>query len=722
LHSRKKSRIDSSSVSGDDGKDSHQSQRSASITAADQIDTADAELEASSVATSSKTAEGKRVWDKKNICLFCQKAMVNIARHFAAVHSQENDVITFMGIEKGTKPRKAIIRDLVKRGNFKHNCNVIRHGKGNIVVRKRPSRATATSEYLPCDKCLGFFSKKMLSQHAATCSNGTEDAASSSWHNRKGVRSRGAMLLPCPSYASDGLKKKVLARMTADDIFEAVKNDQLIIDFGNKQFEKLGHLAHQLRYISNQLRELGRFLLELRKLSPKKELEDFLYPGEYKNIVQAARALGGFNSETNMFQTPSLPLKIGFSLKKCVGILKGKHIIAQNEEGKTNLKDFLEIMEINWNVDVSSSALNSLSTKKWNNPCRLPVAEDVNTFNKFIKRKQAQLRIMVSDSPSKKVFDDLCKSTLANIISFNRRRVGEVERIQLATYQTCLSGSEEMQPEVFDSLSQTEKILVKSLKRIEIRGKRGRKVPVLLTEDMRCSIDILIEHRHLSGVDESNVYLFPKQGIEGHFRGANALHNLAIESGALFPKNLTSTRLRKHIATMSQIVNLKNNELDLLAGFMGHDIRVHREYYRLPENTLQLAKVSKLLFALEKGNSKDIKGRSLDEIDVNDRFSGGESSEDSDDAIDNPVQEPVKKKIKKAKASCTFTERKKGTKRPWSKEEKCVVLKFFSKSIQIKAVPGKVDCLKCIDANKVLSGRSWSDVKFCVYNAIKKLP
>lgn len=45
------------------------------------------------------------------------------------------------------------------------------------------------------------------------------------------------------------------------------------------------------------------------------------------------------------------------------------------------------------------------------------------------------------------------------------------------------------------------------------------------------------------------------------------------------------------MATMSKVLNLKDNELDDLADFLGHDIRAHRQYYRLPEGTLQLAKI-----------------------------------------------------------------------------------------------------------------------------------
>jgi hypothetical protein len=66
------------------------------------------------------------------------------------------------------------------------------------------------------------------------------------------------------------------------------------------------------------------------------------------------------------------------------------------------------------------------------------------------------------------------------------------------------------------------------------------------------------------------------------------------------------------------VVNLRDHELDVLADFMGHDIRIHREFYRLPQETYQAAKVSKLLLALEKGNLTNIRGKTLDEITVSD--------------------------------------------------------------------------------------------------------
>ncbi len=42
------------------------------------------------------------------------------------------------------------------------------------------------------------------------------------------------------------------------------------------------------------------------------------------------------------------------------------------------------------------------------------------------------------------------------------------------------------------------------------------------------------------------------------------------------PENVRCTKLRKHLATLSQLLDLKHNELEQLANHMGHDVTVHR--------------------------------------------------------------------------------------------------------------------------------------------------
>ncbi|CAB1443445.1 unnamed protein product, partial [Pleuronectes platessa] len=114
-----------------------------------------------------------------------------------------------------------------------------------------------------------------------------------------------------------------------------------------------------------------------------------------------------------------------------------------------------------------------------------------------------------------------------------------------------------------------------------------------------------------------------------HFRGSDCLRCFANACGAKCPKSLTSTKLRKHAATLSTVLNMTDTEMDQLANFLGHDIRIHREFYRLPEKTLQLAKISKVLMALEQGRLAEFHGKNLDEIgiDPNEKVQGSDEED-----------------------------------------------------------------------------------------------
>ena len=155
---------------------------------------------------------------------------------------------------------------------------------------------------------------------------------------------------------------------------------------------------------------------------------------------------------------------------------------------------------------------------------------------------------------------------------------------------------------------------------IEIRGKRGRKVPILLTKEVKRAIDVLLAKWSEVGIYPENPYLFAVTGKQslGHLRPWECLRKVATceELDLEKPEAVTSTKLRKYVATVSQILDLQKNELDWLARHLGHDIRVHREYYRLHDSTIELAKVGKLLYTVDEGKASQWAGRSLDEIDL----------------------------------------------------------------------------------------------------------
>lgn len=240
----------------------------------------------------------------------------------------------------------------------------------------------------------------------------------------------------------------------------------------------------------------------------------------------------------------------------------------------------------------------------------MPLTQDIEKLNDYLQRSAESAFQELSQNTSEGNYACLTKLTMTRIILFNRRRVGEVSKMPLKNFlqRDDSYTSDEL------GLSAYEKSLCKYFTRVELKGKRGRKVAVLLNPDITKALEMLIEKRAQCGVLQENEFLFAIPKCSSYYRGHDCLKRFAAECGATHPEYLRSTQLRKQVATTSQILNLKNNELDQLADFLGHNINVHREYYRLPEATIQVTKISKLLLALEKGKLTELKGKSLDEI------------------------------------------------------------------------------------------------------------
>jgi hypothetical protein len=132
---------------------------------------------------------------------------------------------------------------------------------------------------------------------------------------------------------------------------------------------------------------------------------------------------------------------------------------------------------------------------------------------------------------------------------------------------------------------------------------------------MISALETLIEMRDAVGIKSD--YLFMQKGCLLPLRGHDCVRKLANQCKPdLFNILMRSTNLRKQLATMSQILNLSLRDQDMLAKFMGHDLCVHREYYRLPQSTLEVAKVAKILHAINEGKLASVKDSSLDELQL----------------------------------------------------------------------------------------------------------
>ena len=119
------------------------------------------------------------------------------------------------------------------------------------------------------------------------------------------------------------------------------------------------------------------------------------------------------------------------------------------------------------------------------------------------------------------------------------------------------------------------------------------------------AVKLLLKERPTS-IPKSNKYWFAwaSKGSVEHLHGWDCvLPNVKKLKEIKKPEEMTSMKLRKNIATITQTTALMEVNVDWLACCLGHDIRIHRQFNQLHESTMELAKVSKLLLAVDSRNT-----------------------------------------------------------------------------------------------------------------------
>nr|XP_055064530.1 uncharacterized protein LOC129447001 isoform X1 [Misgurnus anguillicaudatus] len=662
-----------------------------------------------------------RSYNKKQYCLYCSKPYAKMARHLEFVHRNEVEVAKAVAFPKRSKERRVQLNLLRKKGNFAHNTDVVRKGEGEMIACYRPKKCKNPKEFIHCIHCQGLYNKLSLWKHIKNCPLKPKDDDA---QGRKRVRSLCALKTPVGLEVSKGFKK-VLSLMNYDEVSRVIHSDRCIMQLGEHMFNRMGSDVTKHDYIRQKMREVGRLLLEARRITPLKTMEDFMIPANFKHVISAVKVVSGFDEEKNSYRIPSLALKLGHSLKKICSIVESNAMMYGDHERAECARDFRKVHQARWNEYISAGAITTLKEAKWNAPQIIPFTQDVKVLHAHLEKKRDKFLNKLKNCPSADSYAALAKVTLSQVILFNRRREGEVSRMLLSAFQS--RDSSELHEDIAICLSEFERKLCKHFTRVEIRGKRGRKVPVLLKPSLVSAMKLLVETREACGVPNENPFMFARSGAMSAYRGGECISKAARECGIKNPEALSSTRLRKHIATMSKILNLDENEADQLADFLGHDIRIHRQYYRLPEGTLQLAKMSKVLMAMEKGTLSSFKGKRLDdiEIDPNEQLEaeGDSMSSDEEDCSDLPqTTSPVPAETDQPSASQKDQGSSIPPKRKWEEVEVKAVEKHLMKFIKTCKVPGKQDCERCIQAEpEALKERTWTGVKNYVRNRITTL-
>ena len=502
----------------------------------------------------------------KHWCIICKQLKTQIARHLQT-HAEAPEIQALASLSTNEK-RKALTL-LRKKGDFVHTSS---HPQEPIKVVRTSKKIVSADDAKGCPHCLGLYSKQNLYKHIQRCAASSEKHIK--YQHTKAIDISLAQEIHSEN-AAPIFMEVIAPRMIKDSVGKQVLADPLIKLYGEKLISKHRDQKHLVTYVSTKTRELGRLVIEASKLDDSiKSLQDVLVPEKWDIFIKATQITAGFSVENNSFNTPSLALKISYSVKHVVGYVLIECIKHKNLDLEENMKRFSALLEKDFPEQVSSKALKTLYNNKFNKPTAIPLAEDVQKLYGYLKTQIKASMVKLEEDPTSAVlFDGLCKLVAVYLLVYNRRRPGELGRLPLASFNLRRRGIQN--DEVSLSLSESERLLANSLSIVEMRGKKGRKVPLLINKLAEEALSLLLKCRK-TFIMKENMYLLALPGTENPQNLVISLGMVTKDCGLAKPELITATNLRKHVATSCQILDLAENEMDLLAQFMGHDLTVHR--------------------------------------------------------------------------------------------------------------------------------------------------
>ena len=120
-----------------------------------------------------------------------------------------------------------------------------------------------------------------------------------------------------------------------------------------------------------------------------------------------------------------------------------------------------------------------------------------------------------------------------------------------------------------------------------------------------------------AGIPNTKPFFFASKSSDGYLNSWPAMKAVVDGAAVDHPGIISSTRLR-NIATVCQVFDLKEGDMQWLGNHMDHKLHIHRDFYRLHEFTVEIAKLSRILMAVGSGEARKYKGKSLNEIALED--------------------------------------------------------------------------------------------------------
>ncbi|XP_046752035.1 uncharacterized protein LOC124414914 [Diprion similis] len=499
-------------------------------------------------------------YTKEQFCFYCKTMQSKLARHLEQRHANEENVKKFVALPKRNSARQFNDRSL--------------------LVCRRPNEKMnkIAQDFMACAKCKGQYARSVIRHHWRKCTKRVGNA------DRVVMVKGRAVMGHFHVKANDLVSTFVFPYSREDEVVRTIRYDELLVLYANKQADQHGTQHHAYQMVRARLRLLGRLLIAMKNLDS--EITDFasiFNPRCYDKCIIAAKHVAQFDKRTRTFKHPAVASHIGALLMHVGEVLRSECIKSENEMKQKRFEDFLKLMSENYGTAINRAVADTQMQNNRRKKVILPTIDDIKRLRRYLKIERENYMETLLNKFSSAAWLKLAEVTLISLQISNRRRAGEIERIYIEDFESHQSINASADKEVFNSLLKDAQNLAKKYVRFMIRGKCGRKVPVLVPCDLE-SMNLIQKFRSQAKVTDQNPYFFGLPSIDPnrykYLRACDLLRNFSVACGAKVPSSLRGTKLRKHIATHCINLNLSETQVSDLANFMGDNKKIHKEIYR----------------------------------------------------------------------------------------------------------------------------------------------
>lgn len=222
--------------------------------------------------------------------------------------------------------------------------------------------------------------------------------------------------------------------MKEDNVTSAIASDELVITYANLQILKYSHSKHHHKMIRNKLRHISRILLEMRKLNEQiTDVASIFDPSHFDCYVEAIHRLAGLRN--GKFRVPSFGPSSVTLINQIGDVLEGEAIKRKSRVVEENTKRFLKLVTTSANALINKTAIENRTQIQRTVDVTLPKTKDIEHLSLLLEKEAERNVNILKQNFNLTVWLELNKLLLVKIMTFNRKRPGDVEKSQIVEFK-----------------------------------------------------------------------------------------------------------------------------------------------------------------------------------------------------------------------------------------------------------------------------------------------